>query len=242
MIHRKSPRRPRADARKRPATSATSPAAACFTPIERRLVGRLRTPLAVQRLLNQWPYNTEPPPFRDTLRSFRQVLRHKTAHCLEAALFAACVLEQHGYPPLVMSLESADLLDHVIFVYCHRGRWGSIGRSRDPGLHGRKAVYRSPRALALSYFDAYVDDTGSLTGFAVVDLRGLGAYDWRFSRRNVWKAERLLLEAPHQRIARRPKRVKLMRKRYRVYREKHGKKPLFYNGRKRWTAIPGEFL
>ena len=82
------------------------------------------------------------------------------------------MLEQHGYPPLVMSLESADLLDHVIFVYRQGGRWGSVARSRDPGLHGRKPVFRSARALALSYFDAYVDDTGPLTGFAVVNLAG----------------------------------------------------------------------
>jgi hypothetical protein len=53
------------------------------------LIARLRTPLAVQRYLNALPYNTEPPPGRATLRSFRGVARHHTAHCLEAALFAA---------------------------------------------------------------------------------------------------------------------------------------------------------
>jgi hypothetical protein len=92
-----------------------------LTPAERRLVERLRTPLAVQRYLNALPYNTEPPPGRATLRSFRGVVRHHTAHCLEAALFAATVLEQHGYPPLVISFESIDELDHVIFVYQKRG-------------------------------------------------------------------------------------------------------------------------
>src|SRR6266581_2436423 len=67
------------------------------------------------------------------------------------ALFAAVVLEQHGYPPLVLSFESIDELDHVIFVYRKKGRWGSIARSRDPGLHGRKPLFATPRALALSY-------------------------------------------------------------------------------------------
>ena len=67
---------------------------------------------------------------------------HGCAHCLEAALFAAVVLEQHGYPPLVLSFESIDHLDHVIFVYQQRGRWGSVARSRDPGLHGRRAGLR----------------------------------------------------------------------------------------------------
>ncbi len=145
-----------------------------FTPAERRLIRRLRTPMAVQRFLNRLPYNTEPGG--DTLRSFRQVARRGTAHCLEAALFAACVLEQHGYPPLLMGLELVDLLDHVIFVYRHRGRWGSVARSRDPGLHGRKPVFRSPRALAESYFDPYIDYTGRVTGYSVTHMRVMGSY------------------------------------------------------------------
>ena len=112
-----------------------------FAPAERRLIRRLRTPSDVQRYLNHLPYNTEPAG--DTLRTFRQVARRGTAHCLEAALFAACVLEQHGYPPLLMGLESVDLLDHVIFVYSHRGRWGSVARSRD--LDGERRTERRAR-------------------------------------------------------------------------------------------------
>src|SRR4051812_35790949 len=98
-----------------------------FTATERRLIASLRTPLAVQRYLNALPYNQEPHG-RATLRSFRGVVHHECAHCLEAALFAAVVLEQHGYPPLVLSFESIDELDHVIFVYRWHGRWGSIAR------------------------------------------------------------------------------------------------------------------
>lgn len=222
--------------RKRP------PPLAAFTPAERRLIRRLNTPLRVQRFLNRLPYNTEPPPHRDTLRSFRSLLRHRTAHCLEAALFAACVLEQHGYPPLVMSLESADWLDHVVYVYRKNGRWGAVGRSRDPGLHGRRPVFGSVRALALSYFDPYVDATGALTGFAVADLRDLGGYDWRFSPRNVWAVENFLLRVPHARLPRRPVRVRRLRRRYLAYRRQFGRKPLFYPGRQRWTEIPREFL
>ena len=109
-----------------------------FSPRERRLIARLRTPLAVQQYLNRLPYNTEPAPEGATLRSFRGVVRHGAAHCLEAALFAAVVLEQHGYPPLVLSFESIDELDHVIFLYRSRGP-GSCGRKR------RRAV-ASPRA------------------------------------------------------------------------------------------------
>src|SRR5204863_7495929 len=95
-----------------------------FTLRERRLIARLRTPLAVQRYLNRLPYNQEPHG-RATLRSFRGVVRHGCAHCLEAALVAAVVLEQHGYPPLVLSFESIDHRDHVIFIYRTDGREGS---------------------------------------------------------------------------------------------------------------------
>ncbi len=139
-----------------------------FTKAERALIARLNTPSKVQRWLNALPYNTEKGG--ETLRSFRPVARLKTAHCCEAALFAAVVMEQHGYPPLVMSLESQDWLDHVIFVYRHNTGWGSVARSRDPGLHGRKPRFRSPRALARSYYDGYVDYTGRLKGFGVANL------------------------------------------------------------------------
>ena len=217
---------------------ADRPPLAAFTAAERRVIRRAATPLAVQRFLNALPYNTEPPPGRATLRSFRGVVRHRTAHCLEAALAAAVILEQHGFPPLVLSFESIDELDHVLFVYQQRGRWGSVGRSRDPGLHGRKPVFRSARALASSYVDPYVDFTGRVTGYTVVDLRTLGTYDWRLSERNVWKVERMLLDLPHRPIRSSDARFHRLRRWYRAYREQHGRKPLDYRGREHWTELP----
>lgn len=219
-----------------------APPRSAFTPAERRLIARLRTPAAVQAWLNGLPYNTEPPPGRATLRSFRGVVRHRTAHCLEAALAAAVILEQHGYPPRVLSFESADELDHVIFVYEHRGRWGSVARSRDPGLHGRKPVFRTVRALALSYVDPYVDFTGRITGYAVVDLRRLGSYDWRLAETNVWKVERLLLDTPHRPIRTSDRRIARLRAWYRAFKARFpDRKPLDYRGRERWSALPKEF-
>ena len=210
---------------------------------ERRLIARLRTPLDVQRYLNRLPYNTEPPPAGATLRSFRSVVRAGSANCLEAALFAAAVLEQHGYPPLLMSLESIDALDHVIFVHRRAGRWGSVARSRDPGLHGRRPVFRTPRSLALSYVDPYVDLTGRVTAYALVDLRRMGRYDWRLATTNVWKVERMLLDYPHRPIKTSDARFRQLRVRYRAYRAaNHDRKPIYYRGRDRWTEIPREFL
>src|SRR5919107_147393 len=212
-----------------------------LTSRERSLMRRLRTPALVQAWLNALPYNAEAGG--ETLRSFRGVVRTHSAHCLEAALFAAVVLEQHGYPPLVMSLESIDRLDHVIFVYREGGRWGSVARSRDPGLHGRRPVFATPRALALSYVDPYVDYTGEVRGYAVVDMRALGTYDWRLAGGNIWKAERLLLDYPHRRIRTSRARVARLRTRYLRFRADHpDRKPVYYARRERWTPLPGEFM
>jgi len=205
------------------------------------VIARLRTPLDVQRYLNRLPYNEEPHG-RATLRSFRGVVRHGCAHCLEAALFATVVLEQHGFPPTVLSFESIDELDHVIFVYRGRRGWGSVARSRDPGLHGRKPVFASPRALALSYFDPYIDYTGRITGYAVVNVAtAMGAYDWRLATTNVWKVERMLLDHPHRSIASSDRRVDRLRARYRQFRATFGRKPVDYTGRERWSELPPEF-
>jgi hypothetical protein len=210
-----------------------------FTRAERGLLARLRTPSAVQHYLNRLPYNNEPGG-RATLRSFRGVLKHGCAHCLEAALFATVALEQHGYPPLLLSFESIDQLDHVIFVYKQRGRWGSVARSRDPGLHGRKPVFATPSALARSYCDPYIDLSGRVTGFAVVDVaREMGTYDWRLAETNVWKVERMLLDYPHRSIVTSDAGADRLRARYRAFKKAHpGRKPLWYRGRNRWTELP----
>ena len=222
------------------ARSVERPARAAFTAAERRLIDRLRTPTAVQRFLKRLPYNNESAG--ETLRSFRGVVRHGTAHCLEAALFAAVVLESHGYPPLVLSFESIDRLDHVIFVYRTAAGWGSIARSRDPGLHGRRPVFTSPRNLALSYVDPYVDYTGRVTGYAVVDLRVMGTYDWRLADVSVWKVERMLLDWPHRRIRTSNRRIAWWRARYKAFKKQFpDRKPVFYPRRDRWTELPPEY-
>lgn len=224
------------------ANDSGPPPIAAFTTAERGLIRRLRTPALVQHYLNTLPYNTEPPPERAKLRSFRGIVQHHTAHCLEAALAAAVILEQHGYPPLLLSFESIDDLDHVIYIYRRRGRWGSIGRSRDPGLHGRKPVFRSARDLASSYVEPYVDFTGRVTGYATLDLRSLGDYDWRLSEQNVWKVERVLLDHPHRPLPSSDVRIDRLRARYRRFRAEHpGRKPVYYRGHERWTELPKEF-
>ena len=223
-----------------PRTDPATPPQLPFAAAERRLIARLRTPAAVQGWLNALPYNTETGG--ETLRSFRGVVASGTVHCLEAALAAAVILEQHRYPPLVLSFESIDLLDHVIFVYRTSTGWGSVARSRDPGLHGRKPVFATPRALALSYHESYIDLTGRIKAYAVVDLRVLGNYDWRLSTSNIWKVEQVLLDWPHRAITTSDRKTDAMRRRYRRFLDSRGYKPWkYYKGRERWSPLPPDF-
>src|SRR5918996_5810754 len=103
------------------------PGRKAFTIKEWNLIQRLNSPAKVQRWLTGMPYNWERRG--GTMRSFREVVKRNEAHCLEAAVAAAVILEQHGYPPLLFDLESHDLLDHVLFVFKQAGGWGSVARS-----------------------------------------------------------------------------------------------------------------
>ena len=169
------------------------------------------------------------------MRSFREVVRRNEAHCLEAAVGAAVILEQHGYPPLLLDLESVDLLDHVLFVFMENGGWGSIARSRDIGLHGRKPVYRSLRDLVWSYFDPYVDFSGRIKGYGLTSLYKLGNYDWRFSSRNMTKIEDHLRSIPHKPLRSSNARYKKLLARYHAYKKRHpDRSPSYYDSRPKW--------
>jgi hypothetical protein len=209
------------------------PSRSAFTPKEWAVIRSHRTPRAVQRLLNVLPYNYEQP--KETLQSFRRVIATGTAHCLEAALSAAVILEQHGYPPLLLSLESVDLLDHVLFLFREKGRWGTVARSRDAGLHGRKPVFRSVRDLVLSYVEPYVDFTGQIKGYGVGNLYDLGDYDWRFAPKNVWKVEQYLMGIPHKRYRMSERRYRDALRRFQDYRAQHPHGPVtYYDSRQLW--------
>lgn len=169
-----------------------TPALGAYTAVERALIQRLKTPQQVQRYLRSLPYNWEA-----TLRAFRGSVAVGRAQCLEAVFFAAAVLEHHGYPPTVVDIESDDGLDHVIFLFQREGKWGSIGRSRDYGLHGRAPVFSSVAALVRSYMDPYVDGSGRINAYGVAHLDALSPADWRLSARSVWRMERALIDMPH---------------------------------------------
>jgi len=211
-----------------------TPTRLAFTDKEWKIICRHRTPYQVQQFLNALPYNHERR--KETLRTFRGVVRHGAVHCLEAALSAAVILEQHGYPALLLDLASQDGLDHVLFLYRKNGKWGTVARSRDPGLHGRKPIFNRLRDLVDSYVDPYVDFSGRIIGFGICDLTDLGSYDWRLSERNVWRVERFLIDMPHRSFRVSNQRYRTWYERYLAYKKRYpDRKPLYYPNRRCWT-------
>ena len=180
----------------------------------------LRSPLQIQRHLRSLDYNGGPNG--NTQRTFRGVVHHQRAHCLEAVFFTATILERRGYPPLVLDIESEDGLDHVLFAYRRNGHWGTVARSRDYGLHGRRPVFPTIRALVESYFDPYVDGSGRVMGYGVFHLDELARSDWRLASHNVWAVERALIELPHARIRMPQARYARVLERFREFKERGG--------------------
>lgn len=210
------------------------PARKDFTQREWTVIERCRTPRQVQHYIRTLPYNWEKSG--ETLCSFREVVRRGSAHCLEAALAAATIMEQHGYLPLLLDLESKDNLDHVLFLYRWNGRWGTVAKSRDAGLHGRKAVFRSVRDLVMSYYEPYVDFTGRIQGYGVTNLNKLLLhYDWRLSTKNIWAVERALIRMPHKKIKTSTARYRRILKRYQTFKKNSPhRQATYYRNRHQW--------
>lgn len=127
-----------------------------LNPDERMLLQRLTTPQKIQDYLDTLPINFELSG--ETYMSPRRVIRAKTAHCFEGALFAAAALAYHGESPLLMDLQTipADE-DHVVTLFKQFGLWGAISKTNHTMLRYRDPVYESPRELAMSYFHEYLE-------------------------------------------------------------------------------------
>lgn len=177
----------------------------------KKLSSELTNPEDVQKYILSMPYNAEAEG--ETIRSAEETLKIHTGHCLETAFVAAALLEHQGHPPYILSLESQDLLDHVVFIFKKDGFWGSIGRSREAGLQGRKPAFRTIRDLMWSYYDPYIDDSGRLIGYQVFHLDETQA-DWRYSEKNLWRVQSFLCEEKHIRLNSSNTRYKKLMDRY----------------------------
>jgi len=169
-----------------------------WTGRELRLLKSLSTPWKIQNYLNSLPYNIEPDG--DTCRSPRRVMRDRTAHCFEAALFAAAALRIHGWPPLILDLVAVRDSDHVIAIFKMDGCWGAIAQSNYSGLRFREPVYRTIRELAMSYFEDYFNPEGEKTlrqYSRPVHLSRFDSIGWMTAEDDVWAIAEYLVDIPH---------------------------------------------
>jgi hypothetical protein len=171
-----------------------------LTASELRAFRALGSPAGIQRALDAMPYH-----LATTAWSPRRVLREGTAHCLEGAIFAAAALRVLGFPPLLIDLEAEQDSDHVVAVFRVRGHWGAIAKSNFSGLRFREPVYRTPRELALSYFEDYMNLRGERTLRAFSRPVNLARFDrrcsgWMTSPDDLWWIAEHLVDVPHARL------------------------------------------
>lgn len=186
-----------------------------FTPAELRQLRALKTPQGIQRFMDALPYH-----LAATCWSPRRVLRERTGHCLEGALFAAAALRAIGYPPLVIDLEAERDTDHVIAVFRQRGGWGALAKSNYAGCRYREPVHRTLRELALSYFDVYFNLNGERTLRTYsrpVNLARFDSRGWLTSEKSIWYIPEYLCTISHTRLITRAQARALVRLDQRSY-------------------------
>ena len=167
---------------------------------ERARLERHKTARALQAYVDSIPINAE--RHGDTCYTVREVLHYGRAHCIEAALVAACALWLCGEPPLLLDLRARGDFDHVVALFCRNGLWGAISKSNHVQLRGRNPVYRSLRELAMSYFHEYHNAHGERTlreYSRAFDLRKLDPKLW-VSGEGAWEVERRLDLTRHYRL------------------------------------------
>jgi hypothetical protein len=169
-----------------------------FNAAERAIFRRLSSPGKVQRFLDDLAYNKEKEG--PTCRSPRRVMRDRTAHCMEGALFGAAALRMLGHPPLLLDLEAVRDDDHVLAIYRIGGRWGSLAKSNYSGLRYREPVYRTLRELAMSYFEHYYNlrREKTLRNYSrPVNLRRFDRMNWMTAEEDMWAIPEYLTTIAH---------------------------------------------
>jgi len=169
-----------------------------FTAAELRRLRGLKTPHGIQRFLNTLPYH-----LATTAWSPRRILRERTAHCLEGAIFGAAALRVLGFPPYLLDLEADNDTDHVIAVFRIRGHWGAIAKSNYANLEYREPIHRTLRELAISYFPGYFNlrrERTLRTFSRPVNLSRFDRLGWMTSEKDVWYIPEHLLTIAHTRL------------------------------------------
>ena len=171
-----------------------------FTPSELRKLRSFKDPYGVQRFLDDMPYH-----LADTAWSPRRVLRERTSHCLEGAIFGAAALRVLGFPPLLLDFEAENDTDHVLAAFRVKEHWGAVAQSNYTGCRYREPVYRSLRELAMSYFNLYFNMRGerTLRNFSrPVNLARFDHLEWMTTEDPVWFIPNYLCDIHHFKLLR----------------------------------------
>jgi hypothetical protein len=143
----------------------------------RGTISGLTSPATIQAYLDDIAYSTD-----DFYRCPLRVLRERTAHCFDGAVFAAAMLRRLGRPPLILDLLSNGRDDeHLLALFKVDGHWGAVAKSNFVGLRFREPVYRNLRELAMSYFEQYynIEREKTLRGYTgPLNLRRFDRFDW----------------------------------------------------------------
>ena len=169
-----------------------------FTGKELRKLKSLRTPAGIQRFLEDLEYH-----LADTAWSPRRVLRERTAHCFEGAVFAAAGLRVLGFPPLLMDLSAHHDTDHVLAIFKVGNGWGALAKSNYAGCRYREPVYRTLRELAMSYFEDYFNLRRERTlrvYSGPVNLKRFDRLAWMTSEKEIWFIAEYLVDVHHYRL------------------------------------------
>jgi hypothetical protein len=169
-----------------------------LTRAEFAVLRRLNTPRKIQAFLHDLKQNFEPDG--DTCRPVREVLRTRTAHCIEGAMLAAAALWVHGKPPLLLDLRATRDFDHVVALFRRNGCWGAISKTNGVFLRWRDPVYRTLRELAMSYFHEYCNrrDHKTLREYSVpYDLRRADPAVWSSGEKHAWEVAETLDDLRH---------------------------------------------
>ncbi len=175
---------------------------ALLSPPERGVFQKLKTPVDVQNYLDHLPINFELAG--ETIYSPRRVVRHKSAHCVEGALFAAASLAYQGRTPWLLDIQTAAYDDdHVVALFKEDGRWGAISKTNHTILRWRDPVYKTVRELAMSYFHEYIVADGDKTMRAYSKPFDLSRYapEWVVAEEDLVDLIADLDDSPHSPIA-----------------------------------------
>lgn len=173
-----------------------------FTQKETELLFKLDTPVKIQDYLNKLKFNFEEDGV-DTLKSPLFVLRKKTAHCIEGAIFAAYVLSLHGFTPLILHLKTTkEDFDHVIALFKDNGCWGAISKTNHAVLRYREPIYKNIHELVMSYFHEYFLENGNKTLRSYSKPLSLNIFEkgWETEKDNLWGIDEELDKIKHYEI------------------------------------------